>query len=87
MWAVSGGGDCNCRSLLANHANIDDADNSGTTPLMKAASDGLTDVVALLLEKGANIDAKDNAGDTVLTLATSKRQTEVVKLLQEKGAH
>ena len=57
------------------------------TPLMRAACDGYTDVVELLVEKGANIDAKDNAGDSALTLATASRRTEVVKLLQEKGAH
>lgn len=47
-------------------ANFRDIDNR--TALHIAACQGLTDVVALLLEKGAEVDPKDRWGSTVITV-------------------
>jgi ankyrin repeat protein len=53
---------------MANHANVNIADQLSATALHRAASQGNTKIVKLLLEKGERIDvnARDASGNTPL---------------------
>lgn len=52
--------------LLAHGANIEAQTRSGYTPLTRAAENGNTSAVELLLRKGANPNTKDKAGVSLL---------------------
>lgn len=56
--------------LLINHADINVADKRGARPLHRAASQGKTAVVKILLDFGnqLQIDAKDIYGNTALSV-------------------
>ena len=72
--------------LAADPSLVNANDEHGTTPLFKAASEGHSEVVKLLLDKGASVDAKADTGVTPLLLASQNGHLEVVKLLLGKGA-
>jgi len=62
-------------------------DNSGWTPLHRAAFDGRLEIVKFLLEHGADPNIQDNYhGNTPLHDAAVNGHLEVVKLLLEHGA-
>lgn len=48
--------------LLEYHANTDQQDNDGMSPLLVSAFEGNTEVCELLLENGADPDLCDNMG-------------------------
>jgi ankyrin repeat protein len=74
--------------LLNNRAQVDEADNKGTTPLILAAIRGDIRVATLLLKKhGAKVDKADKLGVTPLTAALIGKHTKVIKLLLDNGAH
>ena len=52
-----------------------------------AASQGNSDVLALLLKNGADINAQDDMGYSALSEAVSVRSPESVKLLLNEGAN
>lgn len=56
------------REVLDSGVSVNFKDIDNRTALHVAACQGLTDVVALLLEKGAVVDAKDRWGSTVTTM-------------------
>jgi hypothetical protein len=56
------------------------------TPLHAAATNGDTDLVALLLERGAHIDALGRLSCTPLFLAVEKNLSKMVIQLLEAGA-
>jgi len=56
------------RKLLAG-ADVNATDKDGVTLLMRAASAGRDDMVALLLSKGANVNAKTTGGVNALMMA------------------
>jgi len=79
--------------LLDGGAYIEARDPDRSTPLIRAASLGQTDIFMILLERGANIQAKDKYGNTALiaaacecALATMNSTYDIVKLLLQKGA-
>ena len=74
------------RSLLKRGANINARDESDSTTLHHASSEGCLEVVRLLLERGANIHARDKYGMTPLHSASSRESPEIVRLLLEHGA-
>lgn len=57
------------RILLANHANINAADNMGSTPLHRAASKGNIKIMKIFLEEYSNqldVNPRDCVGNTPL---------------------
>lgn len=53
------------RELLDSGIDVNFRDTDNRTALHIAACQGLTDVVALLLQRGAEVDPKDRWGSTV----------------------
>jgi ankyrin repeat protein len=75
-------GKINCINILLEHAEINQPDAHGTTPLMCAMEHGQFAVAEKLIAKGAVINAQNAYGMTALTIARSKdNQTMVDKLL------
>jgi ankyrin repeat protein len=79
--------------LLDSGAYIEARDSERSTPLIRAASLGQTDIFMLLLERGADIQARDKYGNTALiaaacecAVATMNSTYDIVKLLLQKGA-
>jgi ankyrin repeat protein len=56
------------------------------TALHGAASEGLWQAVALLIERGADVDARDQFGATPLHLAAGKGCRDAVDVLLKSGA-
>ncbi|KAK7995064.1 hypothetical protein PG990_013837 [Apiospora arundinis] len=67
-------------------SHLDSRDRDGLTPLMKAARDGDSSVLELLLDGGANVNASDTDNRTALSWALSEGQDVVVKILIDRGA-
>ncbi len=68
-------------------ANIDRANQDGTTAIIEAAERGYDEIVELLLECGADVDAKDQNADTALLLASCYEHISTVKILLVYGAN
>ncbi|KAF5752791.1 Dual specificity protein kinase splA [Tripterygium wilfordii] len=74
------------RELLDSGINANFRDMDGRTALHVAACQGLTDVVALLIDRGALVDPKDRWGSTPLSDAIHYEKNDVIKLLEKHGA-
>ena len=75
-------------SLLRRGAPVNAADKYGTTPLYKAAVQGETEIVGMVLDAGADANRESGGEDegTPLCAAASWGQTEIVRLLLQHGA-
>jgi ankyrin repeat protein len=71
--------------LLQRGADVQIRNHLGDTPLLIAAFQGYSQIVAVLLGAGADMEKK-NFGEVALTLAVSKGHFPTVKLLLENGA-
>ncbi|CAG2188831.1 unnamed protein product [Mytilus edulis] len=71
------------RCLLENKANINKANDHGTTPLSYACEVGHTDIEKLLLDKHAILDSFDNDGFTPLIISCLNNNTSAVQLLMK----
>ena len=69
------------RALLRAGANVDAADDSGTTPLIASVSDSNLSLVKELVKRGANVNARNSDGDTPLTNAACWGSLRVVRYL------
>ncbi|VDH93472.1 protein phosphatase 1 regulatory subunit 16A [Mytilus galloprovincialis] len=67
--------------LLKKKANINKANDYGTTPLSYACELGHTDILKLLLDKYAILDSFDNDGFTPLMISCLNSNISAVKLL------
>ncbi|XP_057429746.1 integrin-linked protein kinase 1 [Lotus japonicus] len=74
------------REVLESGVSVNFRDIDGRTALHIAACQGLTHVVALLLEKGAQVDTKDRWGSTPLADAIFYKNNDVIKLMEKHGA-
>jgi ankyrin repeat protein len=73
--------------LLANQADVNARDSTGSTALHYAAFRDHGEIVELLLAKGAQVDARDNEGMTPLHEAAIFDNTAVAELLLSGGAN
>jgi len=73
-------------TLLIDHeAILDQRDEDGTTPLMKASGNGFTELVELLIDNGANIAAEDEDCESATSRALTYVQPKILKLLVDNG--
>ena len=73
--------------LLAHGADVNSRDQSGWTPLMRAAMKGHVEAVRVLLNHGAEVNAQENGEAwTALHWATARGHADVVALLLSHGA-
>lgn len=78
--------------LIAHGADVNAADQGGTTPLIACAPDhdypvnAEAELVRLLINKGANVNAADTDGWTALLGAAFYGDLEFVQLLTAAGA-
>ncbi|XP_021047061.1 ankyrin repeat, SAM and basic leucine zipper domain-containing protein 1 isoform X2 [Mus pahari] len=73
--------------LLSRNADPNVACRRLMTPIMYAARDGHTQVVALLVAHGAEVNAQDENGYTALTWAARQGHKNVILKLLELGAN
>jgi len=74
--------------LLINHgAQVNNLDNSNTTPLIRAASKRNTEIVRILLENGAQVNHQNKYGDPALTFAVDNQDIDTIRLLLSYGAN
>jgi ankyrin repeat protein len=71
--------------LISQHAEVDQRDFLGMTPLFEAAGSGCADVAQLLLVHGANVNAKNKGGETPLWWANTYRHSNVADVLRLFG--
>ena len=75
------------RVLLTAHANVNQADTYGCTPLWMAAQNGHVDVVRVLINAHANVNqARTEFRVTPLHKAAYKGHVDIIKLLMKAGA-
>ncbi|MDJ0837926.1 MAG: ankyrin repeat domain-containing protein [Acidobacteriota bacterium] len=72
--------------LLANGADINDADRNGVTALLFAVARGRLETASLLLNKGANADRITSNGITPLRAAVHRGDEAMLDLLAGAGA-
>ena len=60
------------KQLIAGGADVDFADESGTTLTMQAAALGRVEILKMLIDARASLDARDNDGFTPLTYACAR---------------
>eukprot|EP01038_Epipyxis_sp_PR26KG_P013927 gene13927-18677_t len=70
--------------LLATGTNIEAKDKTGRTPLHHAVTEGLIEVVKILINAGAKWDERDNRGETALDLAKVYHRDRIVELLEKR---
>lgn len=78
------------RILLSKNINVNVKDNSGTTPLLVAASSSSelkskVEIIRALIDKGADVNATNNSGRTALMSSISSAET--INILIEHGAN
>ncbi|MBZ4395309.1 ankyrin repeat domain-containing protein [Myxococcus sp. AS-1-15] len=71
---------------LAAGADPNPFDDEGLTPLMVAAREGHSELVALLLEAGGDPILTNALGETALVLAATYGNTDSVRLLWDSGS-
>ncbi len=72
--------------LLKNGADVNQATESGFTPLHNAALSGFVRTADLLIKHGANVNARNGWGQTPLHLAAAKNNPAMCELLLRNGA-
>src|SRR5258707_10624501 len=84
---------CTCLSVARSQGarplprHVNQADQDGYTPLMRAAQRGQVNVVRALLKSGAAADARHPNGPTALMVAAQKGHVALAKVLLAAGAH
>jgi ankyrin repeat protein len=73
------------QELVNAGADLGQANNDGTTPLMIAAQMGKLEVVKFLLQTEVDATKKTAAGHDVLAYANAGRCADVVEFLEVRG--
>ncbi len=73
--------------IIRSGSNINDIDNIGMTPLMRATLVGRTDIVESLLDAQADINIKDIANNTALIYAVNSKYHDIEKLIMNSDIY
>ena len=68
--------------LIRHNADVNSANDLGTTPLMYAILSQKIDLIKLLLENGAEKDVKERSGKTALDYAVQSGNKEIIGLIE-----
>ncbi|RYP90059.1 hypothetical protein DL770_003839 [Monosporascus sp. CRB-9-2] len=74
------------RRLVADGHDIEGRGSDGETPLIRAATRGLTENVRVLLDLGACVNARDCMNDTSLLRAAKNGHEDTIRVLLERSA-
>lgn len=74
------------KELIKKGASVNERDEDGWSPLMKACENGQVEVVRELVDNGAEIEQRDNSDWTPLMIVSKIGQANVCKYLLEKNA-
>ncbi|XP_032222622.2 fibronectin type 3 and ankyrin repeat domains 1 protein isoform X2 [Nematostella vectensis] len=86
-WAVDGDRDDCIRWLLNCGVKVDEADDSGWSPLVRLATvDGSEHTARTLLDYGADVNKRDKTGRTALMAAALNGNLRLCQLLIQHGA-
>ena len=73
-------------TLLASlHADVNQANNNGQTPMWIAAGNGHSDTVKVLASLHADVNQAENNGATPLRIATQKGKEDTAAVLRSLG--
>jgi ankyrin repeat protein/WD40 repeat protein len=72
--------------LIKFKEGINEKDNNGETPLLRASLLGYTNLVKLLIKNGADVNLADTNGYTPLLIAQQSAYPEIEKILIDNGA-
>ena len=61
--------------------DVNEVDEQGQTPLMRAAKNGHKDLAEHLITHGANIEQADKNGHTAYDMATAYGRNDIIKIL------
>ncbi len=86
LQAAARDGDLERLAALLEHADPDQPDARGFTPLIMASYHGQAGAAALVLRAGAAVDAADAKGSTALSGAAFKGHCGIARLLLAAGA-
>jgi ankyrin repeat protein len=85
-WAIYNDKPDTVQMLLNNGASVNIMDADGNSPLMIAASQGMTKTINTLIERGADINVRNKLQETPLINAVKAADEVSVKILICKGA-
>ena len=74
------------KAMIDAGADVNAKDEHGMTPLMWAAQNQNSDVIAALLKAGADLNAKDGKGNTALDRARAYKNEKAATALIKAGA-
>jgi ankyrin repeat protein len=75
------------KELAQNSPDLLNAENSGNTPLLHAATENLLAVAKFLIEQGADVNRKGSGGDNALLRAAQAGHKAMVELLLDHQAN
>lgn len=73
--------------LKFQECSVDEADDTGATPLILATLKGSLPICKMLIERGANVNKQNNNGHTPVKYAGSKNQREILMYLLDCGGN
>ena len=72
--------------LIADGADVNARDATGSTPLHAAVALGSVEIVEMLLTAGADLNARDANGSTPLAIAVARDYPDIISLLRARDA-
>jgi ankyrin repeat protein len=72
--------------LIERGAPLEEAGGDGFTPVLMAALEGHSSIVARLIAAGANLEAVSQRGQTAISMAAGNGHVEIVRALADAGA-